>query len=152
MASNTAYRPRVSFSRLNRVLEGLGFVRRRTADFIAYREEAHDATILLPVMRGNATVSDAHLVTASNTIVGKGVATSGRVYELLCSSGPSKLFAATADDSVGQRTEQTDTNGTGMQCEAARPVRAHNRATNQTQHAKLKTVSYDAAELPRAQR
>lgn len=66
---------RITYSGLNQALTTLGFVRKETKDFTAYREAAHDALIVLPNMSADSDVGDPHLVTVRNTVTGKGIAT-----------------------------------------------------------------------------
>lgn len=74
---------RITYHTLHRVLSTLGFVRRKTPGFIAYREANHNALILLPLMSDDTVVSDPHLMAVSNTIIGKRVATQQRLQSLL---------------------------------------------------------------------
>lgn len=73
----------VTYSRLSKVLTKLGFVRKETKDFTAYRETEHGALIVLPNMGANSTVGDPHLVTVRNTVMGKGVASLDQFQALL---------------------------------------------------------------------
>lgn len=73
----------VTYSRLSKVLMKLGFVRKETKDFTAYRETEHDALIVLPNMSADSAVGDPHLVTVRNTIMGKGVASLAQFQTLL---------------------------------------------------------------------
>lgn len=74
---------RVTYSRLSKVLTKLGFVRKETKDFTAYRETEHGALIVLPNMNADSTVGDPHLVTVRNTVMGKGVASLDQFQALL---------------------------------------------------------------------
>ena len=66
--------PHISYAQLREVLNSFGFEQRVTSTYTAFREGAHDAIIMLPLMANSDIVSDAHLITIVNTIVGKGVA------------------------------------------------------------------------------
>lgn len=83
MRKSRAGQPILTYGQLNSVLVSLGFERRETSDFTAYREANHDAMILLPVMEPNATVIDPHLVAVSNTITGKGIAKTEELNALI---------------------------------------------------------------------
>ncbi len=74
---------RVTYSRLEKVLTTLGFVRKETDGFTAYREAEHDALIVLPRMSAGSDVGEPHLVTVRNTVTGKGIASLGRFQMLL---------------------------------------------------------------------
>lgn len=73
----------VTYRRLSKVLTKLGFVRKETKDFTAYRETEHGALIVLPNMSADSAVGDPHLVTVRNTVTGKGVASLDQFQTLL---------------------------------------------------------------------
>ena len=84
MTTNTTKNPtRITFGRLSATLSQIGFVRKETEDFIAYRQSAHDALIVLPKWGVNSIVDDSHLVTVRNTITGKGVASLDKFQAML---------------------------------------------------------------------
>ena len=93
MANNHQASIRVTYGQLHRALTALGFVRKRTQDFIAYREAGHDALIVLPVMRTDAVVGDPHLVAVRNTVTGKGVGTAEQLRDLLTSTEGGRVRA-----------------------------------------------------------
>lgn len=101
---------RITYHTLHRVLSTLGFVRRKTPGFIAYREANHNALILLPLMSDDTVVSDPHLMAVSNTIIGKRVATQQRLQSLLLNdSGDNNhtyVFPRSRAKTIGTR-EQT---------------------------------------------
>ena len=85
MANTSKEATRITYRRLNKVLATLGFVRKETKDFTAYREVQHDALIVLPNMSAESDVGDPHLVTVRNTVTGKGIASSNKLEALLVS-------------------------------------------------------------------
>lgn len=91
MANTTKNPTRITFGRLSATLSQIGFVRKETEDFIAYRQFAHDALIVLPKWGVNSIVDESHLVTVRNTITGKGVASLEKLQALL--SDPSAKLA-----------------------------------------------------------
>ena len=86
MANTRSKNAQITYGRLNNALAKLGFVRRSTDAFTAYREATHDAWIVLPNMSSDTAVGDPHLVTVRNTVVGRGVASADRLQTLLAKS------------------------------------------------------------------
>jgi len=80
-----------TYAQLNKVLVSLGFERQNTEAFTAYRDAAHGAIIVLPVMTPDTIVSDPHLISVTNTIVGRGVTTTGELNTLFMKSLPAKI-------------------------------------------------------------
>ena len=85
MADTSKSSTRITYGRLDRALTTLGFVRKKTDEFTAYREAAHDALIVLPNMSPTSTVGDPHLVTVLRTVEGKGVVSADQFRSLLIS-------------------------------------------------------------------
>ena len=70
-------------TRLKYSLTALGFLRKQTNELIVYREMEHNAIILLPIRDDRSSVGDPHLVGVTNTITGKGIATTMELSSLL---------------------------------------------------------------------
>lgn len=81
----------ITFAQLERVLTSFGFLRQETEHLIAFREGTHDALIILPVIRAEQLVDDAHLVAVRNSVTGTGIASEAQFR--------SRLLAASSDAS-----------------------------------------------------
>jgi hypothetical protein len=71
---------------LDKMLTALGYVRQDTEGATVFRDDAHDALIVLPVLAPDAVISQAHLIAVRNNVVGKGIASSARFFALLTGS------------------------------------------------------------------
>jgi len=80
-----------TYAQLHKVLVSLGFERQKAEAFTAYRDTTHGAIIVLPVMSSDTIVSDPHLISVTNTIVGRGVTTTDEFNTLLMKSLPAKV-------------------------------------------------------------
>lgn len=83
MANTSRKANRITYERLNQALIALGFVRKQTKAFTAYRESGHGALIILPNMSADSDVGAPHLVTVRNTVAGKGIASPDKLQALL---------------------------------------------------------------------
>lgn len=73
----------VTMEQLDKMLTALGYVRQDVEGATVFRDDAHDALIVLPVLAADAVVSQAHLIAVRNNVVGKGIASSARFSALL---------------------------------------------------------------------
>lgn len=83
MANVSKEAPHFTYSQLHKVLTSLGFVHRKTDQFTVYREQEHDALIVLPNRDAYSDVGDPHLISVRNTVAGKGIVSRDEIEALL---------------------------------------------------------------------
>ena len=80
---NDVVKPPVTYGRLSEALIRLGFVRRDTAEYIAFKNPAYDALIAFPIIQPQEPVRPAHLLAAQATVTASGVASESTFKRIL---------------------------------------------------------------------
>ena len=78
LADNT-----VTYEQVSQVLTKLGFTRTDTAEYIAFRNAAHNALLALPPNPPEQRMDAAHLIAVRSTVTGSGVASENTLNRLL---------------------------------------------------------------------
>lgn len=73
----------VTYGRLSETLIRLGFVRRDTAEYVAFKNPEYDALIAFPVLQPQEIVRPAHLLAAQATVTASGVASESTFRRML---------------------------------------------------------------------
>ena len=98
--NDVAHQP-VTYGRLSEILIRLGFVRRDTAEYIAFKNPAYDALIAFPVIQPQTPVRPAHLLAAQATVTASGVA-SESTFRRMLASGVMEDARSLAETAVAQ--------------------------------------------------
>ena len=80
---NNAVEQPITYGRLSEILIRLGFSRRDTTEYVAFKNPDYNALIALPVTRPQDLVRPAHLLAAQSTVTASGVASESTFQRLL---------------------------------------------------------------------